>query len=367
MKKVLNFVVIGLLISGMMGASAAYHMQEYYPLMMGNSWTYFESGIDIENNQTEVWSEAAETMIVSANSELINGVETRRIIHTSFDPKYDDYENLAWDQEGLKLYYSYDLECCEEEPEVEEGRFITPMILLPAQMEIGKPKSYPLAFQSYEGGQLTSDVEGSLTATLEGLETITVEAGTFKDCLKVHRRLQMTFSEPQGGTVQGHDNYEDYIWLAHGVGLIKANSILNWSDADGNTGKEEDNQELRWAQVNGVQYGSGVQLWNGFDTSHALAWFQESSMYMRRILNDNQEYWASFELDFENLFYAYQLQWATPVSVPGLDFTLAYIKMNGDQLTIYNVKYHGVNYLTQWKLLESPRLGFSFEKIALME
>jgi len=84
-----------LVIFGMTIGSGVYaaEIQEYYPLAMGNSWTYFSSG----EEENDIWSDV-DVQIIS-RTELVNGVETMRLVSTSCAPQHDNYENLVWDDE----------------------------------------------------------------------------------------------------------------------------------------------------------------------------------------------------------------------------------------------------------------------------
>jgi hypothetical protein len=86
-------------------------------------------------------------------------------------------------------------------------------------------------------------------------------------------------------------------------------------------------------------------------------------MYLHCVCVDDAVYngLLAFRLDLENnIFYAFEPEGYGPVSIPGLNFTNAYIKMNGDSLTIYDIDILGTKYWTQWRLVIEPSVGFLF-------
>ncbi len=350
MKSILNSLSI-LLSMAFLPAHAAYNMQAYYPLSEGNSWTYFE--VATEKGSAEVWTNTYTEMVFG--TDTVNGIATARLVEQELEPQDEDYLNLVWGEEGLKLYYQYDtnLPCCEEtETVIWENHYKTPATLIPANMEMGTPITDTFAVELYEGEQLVGYEEATMTTTVKGVETITVEAGTFKDCLKIHRQTTLTDYDKQGGTVQGSWRNDLYFWLAKGVGKVK--EIGNPTEPDQWT------TELRWAQVDNMRYGKGLQVWNGADLSQVWAWFEESTMYLNGVVIDgdiHNEF--AFRLDLDNLFYAYEPDGYDPLLFPNLDFTSAYVRMNGDRLFIYGVGVEGFKYWTVWQLVVAPQFGFS--------
>lgn len=353
------FVLAAFALMGIVPAFAAYNMQDYYPLSQGNSWTYFET----EGGETEICAETY-TKIVSG-TEDVDGVSTMKVGEWISSQDYW-YDNLAWDAEGLKKYY--EVWSGETEPKIGEGRFLTPVVCLPTLMEIGVPISHSVSVEWYENGELEGYEEGTLTHTLEDIEKITVEAGTFEECLKIHKELTTTWYDRQGGTAQVSLIEDHYLWLAPGIGVIKEIWTETLYDIAGEMVETADTgiKELRWATIN---VGAGVQLWNGIDFSGAGATFNETTMYLHDVyIGDTEYHGLAFRLDLhDNIFYAFEPEGYGPVSVSGLDFSNAYIKMNGDSLTIYNIDILGTKYWTQWRLVIEPSVGFLFVDYGLMQ
>jgi len=371
MKHLMNiiFVLVAVFLINVGSAHAAYNLQEYYPLTEGNSRTYFYAGTETEGGNTDTWS-GTDTETISC-TENVNGVSTIKLLGDwESDQEYWS-DNLAWDAEGLKLYRCYEVDSPsdgETESQIEEELFVTPLLIFPAQMEIGQTVSHDFAVELYENGELAGYEEGTVSLTLEGVETITVEAGTFEECLKIHEEFTCTQYDRQGGTAEESDSEDNYVWLAPGIGTIKMTRTETDYDSTGNVvGTETEIEELRWATINGSTIGAGLQLWNGFDFSLAEAHFEGSTMRLRNVLSGDLHYNdLAFRLDLDNIFYAFEPGGYNPVSIPGLDFSAAYIKMTSGTLHIYNIDIGGVKYWTQWNLETSPIVGFSFIDFGLM-
>jgi hypothetical protein len=349
-------------------------MQDYYPLSQGNSWTYFEYEMEFEDSETEIDTQT-ETEIVSGTDD-VGGVSTIRLIEEDLCCSQEYYyKNIAWNEKGLMLYYEYESDKPEgggTQSDIEEGRFLTPAVLLPAQMEIGQTVSHDFAIEWYEDGELEEYEEGTSIFTLEDVETITVEAGTFENCLRVHAQFSGIVYDRKGGTKRESWTDSDYVWLAPGIGTVKEICIWTVFNADWTVDElGVERTELRWGTIDGVTIGTGVQYWNGFDFSNARASFNETTMYLRCVRVGDVVYHGSlaFRLDFleDNIFYAFEPEGYGPVSISGLDFTNAYIKMNGDSLTIYDIDISGTKYWTQWRLVSEPSVGFLLVGYGLMQ
>ena len=369
------FVSAAFPLMSLVPAFAAYNMQDYYPLSQGNSWTYFEYDAETEDGETEFWT-TTYTEIVSGTDD-VGGVSTIRLIEEA--PCYSEYcyGNIAWDEEGLMSYYEYE-GIQGERPDFfggtdldsEESRFLTPEVLLPAQMEIGQTVNHNFAIECYENGELECYEEGTTTYTLENIETITVEAGIFQNCLKIRIETSGIVYDRQGGTKEESWTEDNYIWLALGIGPIKETAIGRKYFADGGFRElETSSRELRWATINNVDIGTGVKLFYGIDFSGAGATFNETTMYLHCVGYSCSMYnGLAFRLDLQdNIFYAFEPAGCGPVSVSGVDFTNAYIKMNGDNLIIYDIDILGTKYWIQWRLVIEPSVGFLFVDCGLMQ
>ena len=93
-------------------------------------------------------------------------------------------------------------------------------------------------------------------------------------------------------------------------------------------------------------------------------------MYLRHVYVGHGVYnELTFRLDLENnnIFYAFEPEGYGPESISGLDFTSAYIKMNGDNLIIYDIDILGTKYWIQWRLVIKPSVGFLFVNGGFMQ
>jgi|GEM_PF-2122735 len=173
---------------------SAYNMAEYFPLHQGDEWTY----------STTVNGITTEGKAVVSGTEQVNGVETIKMgVHC-----------VVMDSEGLKTYKW-------ERPEFGQVYiYDPPELTFPAHFSLGDvyQQSYKNSICSLDGGTLLDTSTVSETVTLESVEDVTVPAGTFKDCLKVHYSITYQNSSGEYGEL------EDSNWFARNVGRIKVES-----------------------------------------------------------------------------------------------------------------------------------------------
>ncbi len=359
--RVFGLLVLGVLMS--MGSSyAAYDMQEYYPLIQGNSRTFFELDKQTVGGETTTSSWSYPQTV--AGAEDVSGVSTIKLGQWLSSQDYW-YYNIAWDSEGLKVHRYYDV----WEGSIQENIFLTPGVEIPRTMEMNTPKSYSFALEIHKNNEVDAYVEGTSTYTLVAVETLTVEAGTFEECLKIHQEMTYTAYDKQGGSVQASGSVDSYLWLASGKGEIKKTGTETMNDpSTAMVGTLTQSSELRWATINGATIGSGPELWNGSELYYAGATFNGSTMYLNNVILGDQRYYGfAFKLNTQDLFYSYVPEGYGAVSIPGIDFSNAYIKINGGALYIYDIGVSGVKYWGQWDLVTSPSVGFSFADYGLMQ
>jgi hypothetical protein len=355
-----KFIYMTLLVVAPGTVFAAYEMQVYWPLTVGNSYTWHEihetqpgvDDIDIEVSSSVGTSETTGT-------QNIQGVSTFREDSTSPSQKAqdaDDFESeiggtspplsqdedyvlLAWDSEGLKSYRDYDGRICS-----------TPIVLLPAQMNLGETQTFAFYCGNDEDGHA-----GTITHTLEAVESVTVEAGTFDNCLKVR-------------TVTSSDVFttEHNRWLYPGVGAVK---VIETGENEGQS--YTITSTLRWASLtkNGdiTPIGTGNQTWNGIETAYAVAYFNDNNeMTINDIYVGESHSSAHFILDIDKLIYEYDpSHMENGPFIPGLDLTGAYIRMNGGELHIYNIDYNGTKLWTKWTLVSDSAIGFQLTDLGV--
>jgi len=190
-------IMVVIVIVLMQGNAAAYNMAQYFPLHQGDEWTYLST----LNNGAPV-----EIKSVVSGPELVNGVETMKIgVHY----RVMDSEGLKtyrWDRPEFGQFYIYD----------------PPELTFPAQFSLGDSyqQSYTNSIYSLDDGTLLDTGTVSETVTLEAVEDVSVPAGTFKDCLKVHYSITYQNSSGEYGEL------EDSNWFFRNVGGVKVESDI---------------------------------------------------------------------------------------------------------------------------------------------
>jgi hypothetical protein len=336
-----HFRLAGLVGATLLSSSAwSYDLQSYYPLAQGNSWAYME----VEWSQGSSRKESETNLERLVSQESVSGVTTwkREVYEPNQSPL--EYDNLAWSDEGLFMHRKAD----EDNGALSIQTCTTPLMLLPRQMDIGESRQS--AFDC--GGGMS----GTLTHTLQGVENVSVEAGSFSNCLKL--RL---YAEGSGWTS------DETQWLCPDVGLVKT----TWTDMEGGQETGGTTKELRWATVNGVSHGSGEStvgdIRTAYAAAHPIAPLGEAAFEMHDIHVGSQEISARFVLDPDRLFFAYDPTFSqNGRAYPGVSFADAYVRLNGANLSIFDVEVAGAKYSTTWELQTSPEVGFTFKGAAPM-
>lgn len=202
-------------------------LQDHYPLAQGNSWSY--AGIEAENNNSfkTILEEKVD------GEEAVGATKTTAIGYSNNYHKY-----LAFDQEGLKIYKDLAGESYE--------LFEPAMVLFP-DLETGQSKSYQIKRIKYDkDGSMEESLYYNEYRALEAVETVTVAAGKFENCLKF--TLTSTWRTPDG-----LNNKNDCsTWLAPGIGKVKEFCV--YSRPDPVTHEENvfvESYELTSAVING--------------------------------------------------------------------------------------------------------------------
>jgi len=180
-----------------------YNITDYFPLSEGNTWNYdSDAGVHTES--------------VSGTVDVL-GIQYRRVVSTQgetiFWASAPDGLRQGGRQEGTDTF-TFD-----------------PPILIPNGLQVSDQGSIisALSMNGAAAGSMTTDY------VFHGVETVTVPAGTFADCMK----LEITI------TVDGVTQDHFYSWGAKGVGTVKQDSR-----PFGGTGWDE----LTSATVDGVSY-----------------------------------------------------------------------------------------------------------------
>lgn len=180
-----------------------FYIPYYFPLHQGDTWEYKVFSDDGEENQGRIKIDG---------TEIVNGAETVKRYELLY-PDYQDenyYECVAQNSEGFVWYKKLGTK------DAPPGKFWNPpAVYFPLKMTIGQ------SFTSYWLGARLTDAPNSTisgrTIELEGLETVTVPAGRFKECLKI-KYGQFDHEDGPGD----HEVYKGWIWLARGVGIVKS-------------------------------------------------------------------------------------------------------------------------------------------------
>jgi hypothetical protein len=157
-----------------------YDIGEYWPLGQGDTWTYSNLGA------------GSDTQIVSGTITLSGKVYSRMV----YSDGWQDF--MFVDAEGVHLGGMLD---------GSNQMTMVPAVLIPSSLQPGQSSS--MTFIVYQNS--VSQGEGSMDVIFAGVETVTVPAGTFPDCIK----LDMNVVFP------GESGTHWYMWLAKGVGKVK--------------------------------------------------------------------------------------------------------------------------------------------------
>ena len=173
-------------------------LKEFFPMQEGNSWLYEKTSIEDNNVTTTFEEERIEGV------ENINGIETRRL----FIGKEGDYDAIAIDQEGVKLY--------KRVSENKSTVNIPAEILLPFGIENGSVCKYEFSYTGYDKiGQERLKGEAKLEVKFEGKEDIKVPGGDFSDCIKISKILSFSSNDGDFGEDREH------LWFAKNIGVVK--------------------------------------------------------------------------------------------------------------------------------------------------
>lgn len=208
-----------------------YDVSDYFPLGLGDTWTYLKNDI------------AYETDTVSG-TETIDSVVATKV-------EADDGYYLLWtlDSNGLRRYKMYDV---YSSGGWEQEIYDPPITFLPAEVSIGTvyPYSTTLYYSDSEGFSTTGTASGSMSVV--GLESVTVPAGAFVDCVKIGIIENYTYS----GSFYSETN-KGTLWVAKGVGYVR----LTMTEIDFENGEpvqiDTNDYKLLSATVGGVNYQGG--------------------------------------------------------------------------------------------------------------
>jgi hypothetical protein len=316
------------------GVGAVYgleNMDQYYPLQVGNVWSYLEQGDD---DSPLVSQESILQAVQSNNNQiyLFGELDTGCWI--------PEIEAMAWDEEGLKFFGEIDCEDGEQETLL----YDPPILMLPRDLDIGETSSW-----TYE------DIQFEIL--IEGRENVTVHAGTFENCLKIRT---ITMEEEECETCEA--------WHVQSLGPVKEMCTF---EEDGQV-VEQETMELIAAVVNGTLTGNPLEQDESISFKVATASASQCGLLVKNIVlkgsSGPELWWAGFVFDINSLNWVLHNAGQGSVgSMPeqecpltGLDFTKSETKIFNDDMSGEPRLYMLVPF--QEQLL---RIGFQFNMTSL--
>jgi len=211
--------------------ASTYKTAEYFPIAQGDTWTY----------KDEKGEQFTHTV---SGTETINGVVATKGVKA--DWKGIDYWLFTSDDNGIFLYKEY---YSEFSGWWSQSVYVPPFQRLPGEVSIGKTYTLEDLTKYYTdstAASLTANISGEVTVM--GIESITVTAGTFTNCLKLKFKGNLTSSDGR------HTELSDFTdWYAKSVGLVKeTGQTTNTNDGQVEIGPMY--SELVSAKVGGVTY-----------------------------------------------------------------------------------------------------------------
>lgn len=301
----IHLMLIGIFFIGIT-SSKVYGMDisEYYPLQVGNVWSYSEM-IGMEGPEIE--KEYVLSSVQYDNTEVYLLGE----LELDSGGWGTEFEGLAWDNDGLKLFGEVDCEDGVANTSIYEP----PILFFPRNMEIGKSKQW-----SYNGMQFEAKVIGK--------ESVSVPAGTF-DSLKVYSKSE-----------DDEESEECTSWLVKSCGSVKEECSF-----EENGEVEEEKTELIAAIVDGELIGNPLEQDEVITFDLATASASGCGLLVENIVLQGQNgpelWWAEFVFDTNSVKWILNnVGQGTAGNVPDqqcnipeLDFTGSQTKINYDDVT----------------------------------
>ena len=217
---------------------------EIIPCAVGNKWDYdvvkvLRASITYQGQPMATLDDASSgsstysvtSTEASAGAPVFDYSEATDLSSNSGNSESDKLDmRISPDKAGLKILNSV-REVAEDKPDTQS--YDPPLLYYPADAAPGKSWNV--------GVMRDGDTKSVLNAKITGKETITVPAGTFKDCLKV-----IYISDDISGTMDmwgktftlTNGKSRGIYWVADGVGVVKELEISTSSaEAQGPDGK----------------------------------------------------------------------------------------------------------------------------------
>ncbi len=194
-----------------LSAQGSYDISQYFPLDTDDTWIY--RAVIIQGR------EQIEELAVSTIKEksIVNGKETYVLeINLNQNPRFC----YSVDSQGVYLHKMIE----------DDGYsiFTPPIPVFTNQMQPDKENTFSGKAKLYDNkDELIEEYKIEATNKLEGVESITVPAGKFDNCLKV--RIAANYYKKKHTTTT-----EETLWLAKNIGKIKEISIITVFDEGSN-------------------------------------------------------------------------------------------------------------------------------------
>ena len=209
------------------GGTTTYKMADYFPLGLGDTWTYEE----------EFGGFFTKTV---SGTETINGTIAQKM-----DEMGAAYTLFTNDSNGLKRYKTFTTEDGSWRMDI----FNPPIIYSPAAFSVGNSQTFNSTVSYSDGEGLLDSGTITGTSTVEGIETAVVPAGTFEDCLRIKITENYALS---GGSLSFTTDYT--LWLAKGVGIVRDTGSETISVFGVPIGTFTWDEKLSSATIGGVSY-----------------------------------------------------------------------------------------------------------------
>ena len=228
-----------------LAVSVASASTEIIPCAVGNKWDYdcyklLRANVRFDGHTVAFMNDASSGssvyQVVSSEAKstppVFSYTETNDMesVHGASDNDHTELK-LVTDKAGLKILSSISESADEKDPD--KQTYDPPLLYYGSEAETGK---------SWEVGTMRDrDTKTYVTAKSVGRETVTVPAGTFKNCLKV-----VYTSDEISGTMDvwnktfnitsGHSR--GIYWVADGIGVVKELEVAtSQAETPGPTGK----------------------------------------------------------------------------------------------------------------------------------
>ncbi len=235
-------------IKGSFTGTLPYDTAEYFPLVLGDTWTTREIQTEITQEGEEV-DEDMDTSTVFG-TENIKGV----IAMKRGDIEGGSYD-LMTNTKGLIIYKNYDSDF-EDDVLVNEivETYNPPLMYLPPRLSVGTRHAFKSTMTHKESSGFNATAKITVDLVVEGIENVTVPAGNFQDCLRIWIKRGLIAKK-----FNHEESSESTYWFAKGVGIVKREE--NSTEINNNVveKKQISTAELLSATVGGVNYP--VEVW----------------------------------------------------------------------------------------------------------